>query len=166
MPPLAAVTATITVQEPFAGIEPPVKVTLDAVDATVPPQLVPGVPAIVTPLGRVSVNGAVRLAAVAAALLKVIVRVEIPPASMVAGLKALPSVGGVGAPGGAVHEETATVLESIVTAPFRARDLPDKVALVLSVMLVSARIFPMNAVPVPIVAELPTCQKTLHCWAP
>jgi len=32
-------------------------------------------------------------------------------------------------------------------------------------MLVSARMFPANEVVVPSVAELPTCQKTLH-WLP
>ena len=48
-------------------------------------------PAIDTPLGNVSVSGAVRLA-MAPALLSVMVSVEIPPASIVAGLKALPSV--------------------------------------------------------------------------
>jgi hypothetical protein len=51
------------------------------------------VPEATTPLGNVSVNGALRVAAVVFALLKVIVRVEVPPAAMVAGLKALPSVG-------------------------------------------------------------------------
>ena len=51
---------------------------------------------------------------------------------------------------------------SKVTAPFLARALPSKiVAPVVRVMLVSARMFPSNAVWVPRVAELPTCQKTL-----
>ncbi len=56
--------------------------------------------------------------------------------------------------------------ESIVTAPLRASALPDSVALVCSVMLVSAMTVPTKAVPVPIVAELPTCQNTLQAWAP
>jgi len=55
-----------------------------------------------------------------------------------------------------------TLLVSIVTAPFRAKALPDTSAPVFRVMLVSARMFPTNAVPVPRVAELPTCQNTLH----
>lgn len=33
-------------------------------------------------------------------------------------------------------------------------------------MFVSARIFPTNVVPVPRVAELPICQKSLHCCPP
>ena len=62
---------------------------------TAPPQVVPalGTAAITTPLGKVSMSGAVRLATVLLGLLKVMVRVETPPASMVAGLKVLPSVG-------------------------------------------------------------------------
>jgi hypothetical protein len=50
------------------------------------------VPETTTPLGSVSVNGAFRVAAVVFALLKVIVRLEVPPAAMVAGLKAFPRV--------------------------------------------------------------------------
>jgi hypothetical protein len=50
-------------------------------------------PETTTPLGNVSVSGPVRVAAVVFALFKVIVRVEVPPGAMVAGLKALPSVG-------------------------------------------------------------------------
>ena len=145
----------------MAGIEPPVKVTVEVPPSSVPPQVVLRVPETTTPLGNVSVSDA-ELAAVASGLLKVMVRVDVPPALMVAGLKALPSVGGMGVTGGTAHAEMATVLVSIVTAPFRARALPDTFALVVRVMLVSARIFPMNVVVVPRVAELPTCQKTLH----
>jgi len=64
------------------------------------------------------------------------------------------------------HAETAIVLVSIVTAPFRANAAPVMVAPVFRVMLVSARIVPWKAVVVPRVAELPTCQKTLHARAP
>jgi len=60
------------------------------------------------------------------------------------------------------HITLETLLLSIVTAPFLASALPSTPAPVVRVMLVSARIFPTNAVPVPRVAELPTCQKTLH----
>jgi hypothetical protein len=94
LPPLGAVTGTVTVQEPLAGIEPPVNVTDEAVIVTVPPQVLVAVPLTVTPLGNASTNGAVRVAAVALVLLKVIVRVEAPPALITAGLNALPSVGG------------------------------------------------------------------------
>ncbi len=55
-----------------------------------------------------------------------------------------------------------TIFVSRVTAPLRARARPHSmVAPVTRVMLLSARIFPANAVPEPRVAELPTCQKTL-----
>jgi hypothetical protein len=70
---------------------------------------------------------------------------------------------------GTAADETAppqvvalTVLESSVTAPFRAKARPVTVAPVVSVMLVSATIFPAKEVVVPSVAELPTCQWTLH----
>lgn len=156
----------MTVQEPlFGGIVPPVKVTVDAPRGAVtfPPQSVLALSATSIPVGSVSVSGAVRLVAVLSGLLRVRVRVDVPSALIVTGLKALPSVGGRWTPGGAAHTEIATALESIVTAPFWARALPDTFVLVLRVILVSARIFPMNDVFVPIVAELPICQKTLHC---
>lgn len=94
-PPLAAVTVTVTVQKLLAGIEPPVKMTFEppVVAVTAPPQVVLGLPATSTPLGNVSVNGAVKLASVASGLLKVRVRVDVPPALIVAGLKALPRAG-------------------------------------------------------------------------
>jgi len=57
---------------------------------------------------------------------------------------------------------TVIVLVSIVTAPFLAKAAPVMVAPVSSVMLVNARIVPLNEVVVPRVAELPTCQKTLQ----
>lgn len=57
-------------------------------------------------------------------------------------------------------------LPSMVTAPFRARALPDKLAPVPKLMLVSARMFPLKAVPDPSVAELPTCQYTLRAKLP
>jgi hypothetical protein len=56
--------------------------------------------------------------------------------------------------------QTVTLLPSSVTAPFRARTLPVTLAPVFRVMLVSATMLPASAVPVPRVAELPTCQKT------
>jgi len=63
------------------------------VEAVPPAHAVLALPETMTPLGNVSVSGPFRVAAVVFALLKVIVRVEVPPAAMVAGLKALPSVG-------------------------------------------------------------------------
>lgn len=66
----------------------------------------------------------------------------------------------------AAHLKFETSFESIVTAPFRASALPLTVAPVVRVMLVSARMLPTNAVVVPRVAELPTCQNTLQSVAP
>src|SRR5665213_2492146 len=56
--------------------------------------------------------------------------------------------------------------ESNVTAPFRASALPSRFTPVVSVMDVSAKMFPLNSEFVPSVAELPTCQKTLQALAP
>src|SRR5687767_2987717 len=55
-----------------------------------------------------------------------------------------------------------TVLPSSVTAAFRASRRPLVPAPVVTVMLCKARMLPANAVPVPSVAELPTCQNTLQ----
>jgi hypothetical protein len=57
---------------------------------------------------------------------------------------------------------TVIVLSSIVTAPPSARTRPFTVAPVFSVIDVEARIDPAKLVVVPSVAELPTCQNTLH----
>src|SRR5437667_5595831 len=58
------------------------------------------------------------------------------------------------------------VLESKVTAPFRANSLPSTAAPVVTVMDVKARMFPLKTEVVPRVAELPTCQKILAAFAP
>jgi hypothetical protein len=63
------------------------------VAVTVPPQVVLWEPVITMPLGSVSMSGAVKLAAVASGLLKVMVSAAVPPAFIVAGLKALPRLG-------------------------------------------------------------------------
>ena len=52
------------------------------------------------------------------------------------------------------------------TAPFLASNLPSIVAVVFIVMEVNASMFPLNEVPLPMVAELPTCQVTFLAWAP
>src|SRR5207253_11114904 len=57
-------------------------------------------------------------------------------------------------------------LESSVTAAVRANSRPSTVAPVVTVMEANARMFPLNTEPVPRVAELPTCQKTLAACAP
>ena len=59
-----------------------------------------------------------------------------------------------------------TLLVSNVTAPFRASALPFSVAPLVNVMEARAITFPVIVVPVPSVAELPTCQKTFLAWAP
>jgi hypothetical protein len=61
---------------------------------------------------------------------------------------------------------TVIVLSSIVTAPPSASARPLMVAPVSSVIEAVARIVPAKLVVVPSVAELPTCQKTLHACAP
>jgi hypothetical protein len=61
-----------------------------------------------------------------------------------------------------LHAEAVIVLLSIVTAPVCARARPFKVAPLFRVMLVRARIFPMNEVLVSRVAELPILHHTLH----
>ena len=88
-----AVTFTVTVQEPLAGMEPPDNVTPDAPTVAAPPQVVPTLPETSKPMGNVSVSGAVSSAAVLFGLVNVMVRVEIPPDVMAAGLKDLRSVG-------------------------------------------------------------------------
>src|SRR4029077_16095910 len=59
-----------------------------------------------------------------------------------------------------------TILGSSVTAAVRANSRPSTVAPVVTVMEAKARMVPLNTEPVPKVAELPTCQKTLAALAP
>src|ERR1700758_3083275 len=65
-----------------------------------------------------------------------------------------------------ISAQGGTVLVSNVTAPFRAAALPDNVAPLVRVMPVRARMLPAKFDVVPIVAELPTCQKTLQLDPP
>lgn len=65
-----------------------------------------------------------------------------------------------------VHAGTAMVLSSRVTPPLRARIRPCTVAPVCTVAEVRAMTVPTNVEFVPRVAELVTCQKTLHGCAP
>jgi hypothetical protein len=170
LPPLGAVTFTVSVQKPGVATLPPGTVPVGKVTAEppgiavgTPPQLVAtfGVPAITKPAGKSSVNGAVRVTAVELVLVRVIVRVETPPAAMVDGLKTLKSPT---PPGGATPAHPLGSMVSLinVTAPFRANALPWRVTPLFTLMLVSAIIVPANVVVVSRVAELPTCQKTLH----
>lgn len=65
-----------------------------------------------------------------------------------------------------LHVGEMKVSVSSVTAPLRASARPRTVTPVVTVIDVRARMFPANIEFVPRVAELPTCQKTLHSWAP
>ena len=86
-----AITITVTLQDPMAGMEPPVRVTVELPEmaTTVPPQVAPMSPETWRPPGKESVSGAVSAAAVPFRLLKVITSVEPSPGKMLVGLKAL-----------------------------------------------------------------------------
>ena len=71
---------------------------------------------------------------------------------------------GTGGAGPPLHDVTA--LLSSVTAPLRASVLPLRLAPVVIVMLVSARMFPAIELAVPMVAELVTCHHTPQAEAP
>ncbi len=66
----------------------------------------------------------------------------------------------------AAQRDRVTVSLINVTAPLRAKSLPFTVAPLFTEIDVKAMTVPWSAVLVPSVAELPTCQKTLHAWAP
>ena len=117
-----------------AGIDRVVgKVTVEppaiAATAPVPLQVVLafGVAAIVIPTGKASVSGAVKVATLMLGLDSVMVRVDtLPaPALMLAGLKALPSLGATELV--APHTEALTTLLSSVTAPVCAIAIPSRV---------------------------------------
>jgi hypothetical protein len=73
-------------------------------------------------------------------------------------------VGGIG--GGALHVDVMILLVSSVTAALLAKTRPSTNVPVVTVIDVKARMVPRKVEPVPSVAELPTCQKTLHALAP
>jgi hypothetical protein len=60
------------------------------------------------------------------------------------------------------HSDFLIIFASRVIAALAAKTFPSLIAPVVKVTLVEANIFPKNSVFVPRVAELPTCQKTLH----
>ncbi len=69
--------------------------------------------------------------------------------------------------GGATSQVGDTNVSSMsVTAPSRASARPWTVTALPMVMEVSAKMLPRKTEPPPSVAELPTCQNTLHSWAP
>jgi hypothetical protein len=92
---LLSVTFTFTVQEPLAGIDPPVRVIfeLPVTAVTDPPHVVLALPETNRPVGNVSTKGAVSLATVLLGFFKVMVSADTPPSAMVDGLKDLLSVG-------------------------------------------------------------------------
>lgn len=61
---------------------------------------------------------------------------------------------------------TLMLLVTKVTAPVSAMREPSTFAPVLAVTEACARIMPLNVDPVPSDADDPTCQMTLHAWAP
>ena len=69
-------------------------------------------------------------------------------------------------PVAALQTEEVIVLPARVTPPFRARARPCSVAPVSIEIDVRARMLPTIAVVEPMVAELPTCQNTLHGCTP
>lgn len=71
-----------------------------------------------------------------------------------------------GVPGAGQPFDAVIVFVSRVTAPVRANSRPCTVAPVVAVTDCCARTVPWNRAPVPTVAELPTCQNTLHELAP
>ena len=163
-PTAAAVTLTAMVQDPEAGIVLNVaRVTVDPPTgaATAPPQVVVGLgtPATTTPLGKVSLNAAVRAMPDALGLFTVMVSLETPPTVILVGLNAFVTVGGRRA-AAATHALMALLLS--VTSAVRASALPLRLAPAARVMLVSARIFPVNELPASNVAELTTRHQTLQ----
>ena len=103
------------------------------------------------------------------------VPVVLPPPGVVPGVVPPPGavVGVVGTvvtvpppPVVPAHVGLTKVSWSSVTAALRARARPCTVTLVFTVIELSARMLPRKTESVPSVAELPTCQNTLHSWAP
>jgi len=185
LPAVEEVTFTFTVQVPAAaGARVPCGITakvarltvvVPASAVTMPPAQVVlafGVAAITMPAGKLSVSGEVILSGVSTLELdSVMVRVDVPPAVIVVGLKLLLTVGAT-APifKGALSEHPPMVLPPVaivttptpVTAPASKRPVtlpPPDVE-----MLVSAITVPMKEVPFS-VAEVPTRQYTLHGFA-
>ena len=68
--------------------------------------------------------------------------------------------------GGVAHVGLVIVLVSRLTWPLRASTRPATVVPVCTVAEVNAMTLPTKVVLVPSVAELPTCQNTLHGCAP
>ena len=158
LPAVVEVTFTVIVQVPGvpAGIVEFVdKLTVvpPGVALTTPPPLPPlpqvvlafGVGAITSPVGKVSMSGAVKVATLRFGLDSVMVRGEVPPVLMKTGLKPLASEGSaVSPPGNAAQTGTVIVFASVVTVPPNARALPVKFVKCPNVIPAASRIFPTN----------------------
>ena len=161
-------TATLTEQKPFAGIVAPAPKL-----SVFPPTVAPGIPVpphvvlafgglpMTTPNGNVSINGALSVATVGFGFISVTVSRDEPPKLIVEGLNDLLSAALPGA-----SAQTVTVLPSSVTAPFKATSRPVLLVQLVMVTLLEARTLPRKRDPVPIVAELPICQKMLQLCPP
>jgi hypothetical protein len=165
-PAVVPVTLTEKVQEAPAAKVAPERATLPepATAVIVPPPQLPARPSLgvdtTRPAASVSVKATPVSGTAAFGLLIVKLKVVVPPTPMAAAPNFLMMVGE--AMKLALHWVIETMLLSSVTAPVCASALPDTLAAVFRVMLVSARMFPMNEVVVPRTAELPTCQNTLQ----
>jgi hypothetical protein len=124
---------------------------------------------------------AVALLGVAVALVGVVVTATVAPGVAVAAGAGVPmhpmrggvrpgghggSVGGAAAAGAALHVDVMILLVSSCTAALLANVRPSTNVPVFTVIDVRAKIVPRKVEPVSSVAELPTCQKTLHGLAP
>ena len=185
-PAAAAVTLTLTLQLPLAGIERPAgKVTdeppASATGAPTPPQVVAalGAAAITTPAGKLSVSAVVSVATVALALFNVTVSVDTAPALMLVGANALEIVGATGGTGGTNGAQVGTLImfASVVTVEPNAKALPVRFANCPSVILRPAaaprKIVPTNvgavgegAALAPNVVAPPGAQNTSAAHAP
>jgi hypothetical protein len=125
VPAAVAVTVAVTVQDPPAGMEPPLSMTLEEPFAPVstPPQVVVPSAETVSPLGNASTRAEDREAAMLLALLRVRVRVEVPPVVMLAGLKDLASDGTTMALTVSVATAAEELLPLLVLRAAAAREL-------------------------------------------
>ena len=114
--------------------------------------------AITTPAGKLSVSDPVSVAAAALGLDNTTLSTEVALALIVKGLNDLLIEGLLLA----TRLHTVILLPSSVTAPLSAMARPLLLAPVVTVMLLDATIVPAKLDPVPSVAELPICQKTLQ----
>jgi hypothetical protein len=112
-PTVVPVMVAVTVHDPFAGIVPADKVTVDPLAVLVPTHVPPGADAI-NPVGTLSVKAA-PVIATAVGLLKVIVKVDVPFIGTVAILNALLMLGRATFNVALVPTELVPILE--LTAP-------------------------------------------------